>query len=896
MLSVYVFSNGDICQSVITAITNFMNHYESILISMVAAVAIPVTGAQWVKHQSPQILASWAFITGFLPMMALTSTHDVEIIDASNPMQVYSVTEVPDILAVPAWLTTSNMYAITSAVESIFHTDDDSSYARTGMVFGASLYEAAFNNSKISGDLQEDWNQYVSNCLRPDMTINAKFTWEQLRKTTDLIGFLQSHNPSPLREIVYSDADGKKSYVTCKVAISDAYIPSFFKNEYSNTVLDAIADALWGNSTDQLKSSTKIQSAMTTFNSDVMDVSSDSTAMVQQIMALNALKQGATDDLSKVNGMMNYAEASTEAQSLGMMTAAGLWAQKKIPLLQTILTMLIMCGGIIALPLAMLPGNTHRMLMNYVKGYGYLCTWPVCFVFVNYICKLYLGHVMQGVSSAGGINLGNMNQTQLNLLDGAALSGWLMSLVCMFSKYLVQGGATIIGSTVQSFAGMTNQIAGHTGTQLSTGNMSYGNTSMNNHSWNSDNANKHSLGYNQLSGLSTFTTPNGATETLYQDASHSYDASGILSKLPINLNSSAQQQRVLSQAQSDQEKVVETTRGARSTALSNTVAELQKYGRTHHSGTDNSSNWTEGTGGSQSSSYALMAQEVDDYAKTHRVSNSDAWRAYLNAMVGAKGGLIAYGGIEAGTTVSHDHTDSNDTTTGHRVANTADFKKNWDRFIKESHDDSKSIKHGDGRSHETGVSDSFTKLANANKSYDAAVAKENAIANTLSRSRTNGLGSNENLNNEFQGYLEDQVSSRGTQAYGGLSAQQILTGTNAEARNYRDQIAGQFLSTKFAAADGVARLDPVKEAELGMQSEQNLNRTGNAKVNDYFTTGAGFAYSAKASGDARVPTVNTYDPINGNLDFDVMKEIEKDFGDVDSHVDPAVYDSVKGKR
>lgn len=806
-LPVYFYSSGDVVQQVFNAVATFINSYQSTIMSIVAMVGVPMTVISFIQKKSHDVIVAWVLVTLLVPAFLLELKQDVQIIDASNPMKVHSVTNVPYMVAIPAYTSTYYMHAMTSGVEGIFHVNDDESYSRTGMLFGASLFEQAFQAEISNPSLQNGWMSYVTNCIRPDININFKYTFDDLQNANDILEFLANHEPSPLRGIYLFSAAGK-TYYTCKQALP--VLTNLFTAD-AQTWFSKATTAFDSNTSDLAHNSLQLQNSFDNLQTSIMNISKGSIELTKQIMAINGVQRGLVNATSKVDtwqSSLAFAGAQTEAQSLGFMASTGLWAQKKIPLLHTILTMIIICGAPISVAIAMLPNQSVNMLKNYIYGYFWIASWPIVFAFINFISTLYLSNALSGLmDSDGGLTLANLDEARLKNIDAAAISGWLMSLVPVVSNYLVKGGASIMQSSAMQFSGLMSSIAGNVSRELGTGNISMGNTSMNNHSFDNMNANKRDLASNFNYHGTTANDGDGVVTTTFANGNDVYNAKPSMSQLPLSLNNADTQRASLSQAVRDQTMATDTARTQRAETLSQTAGVLQRAAENASSVNSQGTGYKYDDTSSTGKDLSAMNSLVNDYAKSNGMTNSQAWNTLLAGYAsggikgkiggdsfGAGGEIGAKGEVARSTSDQYAQNETN----SHRASIQEQFNERLSSVQAATKNESTDHRNTDGHSKETGLSEQLSRMTSANRSYDSALNKQHSYEAALNKANEHSLGANENLDNEFQSYVEQQYSQHGAGAFNGLSSKQVLTGTNAEAREYRQGLVQDFFEDKFA--------------------------------------------------------------------------------------------------
>ncbi|MBY7933070.1 conjugal transfer protein TraG N-terminal domain-containing protein [Vibrio fluvialis] len=829
-LPIYVYSSGDVVQQVLNAVTTFINNYQSTIMSIVAMIGVPMTVLAFVQKKSHEVIIAWMVVTLLVPTFLLGMKKDVQIIDASNPMKIYSVTNVPYITSFPSYTSTLYMHAMTSAIEGIFHVNDDESYSRTGMLFGASLFEQSFRAEIQNPYLQNAWMSYVTNCIRPDININFKYSFDDIQKADDILEFLANHDPSPLRGIyVYNDKG--KTYYTCKQGLP--VLTQMFTAD-AQQWFSVATSAFDSNTSDLAHNSMQLQNSFDNLQSSIMNISKGSVELTKQIMAINGIQKGLVDATNKVDtwqSTLAFAGAQTEAQSLGFMASTGLWAQKKIPLLHTILTMLIMCGAPIALAIAMLPNQTTTILKNYIFGYFWIASWPIVFAFINFIATLYQSSALTALTDVdGGLTLANLDAARLKNIDAAAISGWLMSLVPVISNYLVKGGAAIMQSSAMQFSGMMSSIAGSVSREIGTGNISLGNTSLNNHSHDNLNGNKRDLASNFNYHGATMNDEDGVVTTTFGDGKDVYNAKPSMSQLPMSLNNADTQRATLTRAIRDQTAATDTARAQRGESISQTAGVLQRAaentGHTDSQGTgykyDDSS--------SQGRDLSAMNSLVNDYAKTNSMTKTQAWNTLLAGYLsgGARGKVGTDSanvggeiGVKGEVARSTGDQFGQQETNAHRASTQEQFNERLSSLQSATKSESTDHRDTKGNTNETGISEQLNSMTNANRNYEHALNRQKSFETALTRANEHSLGANENLDNEFQQYVEQQYKDYGTSAFNGLSSKQVLTGTNSEARMYRQELAQGFFEEKFG---DIGHFESTKNIPLTKEETHTFNQ------------------------------------------------------------------------
>ena len=109
--------------------------------------------------------------------------------------------------------------ALTSAVEQAFSLPDNLKYNKAGMVFGSDILEKAKEFKIVNQNFRENVKNFVRQCVKYDIMLNNKYTFDQLRDSNNLWELVSS-NPSKVRGMFWLPmAGGRATYITCDGAV-----------------------------------------------------------------------------------------------------------------------------------------------------------------------------------------------------------------------------------------------------------------------------------------------------------------------------------------------------------------------------------------------------------------------------------------------------------------------------------------------------------------------------------------------------------------------------------------------------------------------------------------------------------------------------------------------------
>lgn len=839
MLEVHVFSSGDIFTQMVQTVALFVSVNQSDLNNLVIMLSVPATTLVYLQTKSYKAITAWATVLVLVPSFAINSKADLQIIDSSDPMSTYSVSNVPNIIAVPAYFSTYVMFQITTAMESIFHTNDDESYNRTGMVFGAELFVQGSQATSLSSTTTNGWNNFIDSCIRPDITINHKYTYNDLTSSTDIFKFLGSKSMSPARGVFIEE-----EYKTCAEALP--ILEKQFEDD-TNDWFTTLTSKLTSNRSNYATDSALTKTAMNNVSQNIMGLSKTSTEFTKQLMVINATKRGIAS-LDEIGMAQNYMEAQTEAQSLSAMTSASLWAKKKIPMLHSILLMMIIFSAPIVVALAMLPTSSMKLITNYIYGYFYLASWSLFFVGANYISTLYLKSAMARlVDVNGGISMENLDNATMIALDASSIAGWLCSITPFASIYFVRGGASIMSSASMQFAGMMNGASGQIASSMANGNIRLGETGYNVHNHDMESANKHDTDYmHKTAGNITQTDRDGITT--HQTANGDQYISTPKHNLPFSINNNDAITKSLSKAVTEQTDVVDSTKASMDQAVSGTATMLQGQSDAVNSnkGYNFGTNHVDSAG--MRKDLSEMNEVVEAYSSKHGVNKEDVWNKMTTAsMSGSFGFGIPLTKINGSITASETITDGERNTESESETTSEDRRlmEKFSQAFDSYEQNSESVSTSDGASKTSSrQSSENTQISVARKAvnaHDVAVSERDTLAYNLNQARNDTLSINENLDNEFVEYVQTHEKEFGET---GLNANQVITGQNETARGLRADYADKFLRDEYDGdygEDARERLTDVNKENLklkGKNEQQEIINKGVDNAYEQFTEGA----------------------------------------------------------
>lgn len=662
MLSVYVFTAGATTREVFNAVSAFMQTGAfSKAMSIAVMFSIISCAIQYVQTHDLMNLLKWFSVYFFVSFLLVGVKTDVQIIDLTTPMIPYSVDNVPYGIAMPASIITSLEAGLTEGIEDVFHTPNDVSYATSGMIFGAQLFNAVNNGSMILDETtKNDFNHFVRQCIVPDILINHKYTFEQLEDSQNILSFLSQQSMSPLRGIYIA---GK--FTTC--ADSLPIVSQEIQNNV-NSQTSWVGNFLFG---DKTITGSDLFSKIQNVYSYMMGMTDSATDILYQNTMINAIRSGIGTQIAKNDSaaaMINYGYTSAMQKQLLADNTLARVASYMIPLSQTVFV-LVMIGifPVIAL-LALQPLLFSRMLKMYINSLVYISIWPILFTIINFIMTTELSFHMSSISQLGsdsqnGITLSNQNQLLYISEQFAAYCGYLIALVPILAGFIFKGLDGVFMNAAQTLMGNMQGWTSQTATALADGNVSLANTSIGNHSWNNWSANKHDTNFTNMSGMQTNQLQNGGTVTHTPLNSDIYNTSGATSQLATSIHVGDMITSQISKSLDHSQQVALSEGQNYTHSLNQSWNDIASFSNTHGLTATKGHNYSVSEQTSATQAISNIMGVVHDVAERNNWSEQQAYQHLTGGNAGlsvhASAGTPKWGianvggGVSAGITSSH---------------------------------------------------------------------------------------------------------------------------------------------------------------------------------------------------------------------------------------------------
>ena len=803
MLTIYVFSGGYTAERVFNALATFFHGDSwSSLVFIVGVIALLMTATRFFLTRDHNHLLSYFATYIIMSTLLLAPTTSVRIDDSSQAGTVRIVDNVPIGVAAPIHYATTLMYGLSQAIDFIFVTPNDQSYAKSGMLFGSKLVRLTHQIGIQDSELKQLWSQYTQNCIRKDITINKKYTWNDFATSTDIFTFLKNHSPSPIRRIAMNG-----EFITCKAALP--LLEQRFITEAKKGI-NLLGTQSLINTT--AKNAALVENSVSDSYRTFYNISKSATDILKQNIAINGVKSALYDGAARMNATaaaFNYAQAQGSSQTQSTMVTIGLFAQEWLPIINSVLLLLLACSSIPVLLAAFIPSLTLKVLQGYIGGFFYLAVWPLFFTFINMIMTYSLQAA--GASSTSllhGMSLSGADPMMAMHMKYAAVAGYLMMAVPMIATYAFKGGTAMVSGLAQQMTTMANSNAARTASAAASGDMSYGVVRTDVWQTNTASGNKYDMGYSNQGFGASLQRADGSSATLTSAGGAIYSNRSGISTPSFDMTSSEVQSRSLQNSLNQAERTTTQARTSYNNSVGNVSDQLLSLTQT----ASNNSSYGTGTQAGKTSNtqdtLSKMDSLITDYAHSNNVSKSQAAKEMsdfyfgLNGNVGLSGNVGRNIGVGEGKasmgingnagykkTYSDIDTDETRQDRSNRTANTKQNQFNglMSQLQQYSNNESTHEVTGFNRQALSHFNDSVRETKDFAQSFDSSYAKERSYNAALQDVQSGSLSLNTNLIPEFQAFIAQRSDN----------VEAIMNGNTPAINEEREDYFQLFMASKF---------------------------------------------------------------------------------------------------
>ena len=813
MDTIYTIMGGGWFRDSLNAVATFfqMNDWRSI-VSMATTISVVAAAMVWVRGKDILTFVRWAAAMVLVTGVLVGVKRPVQIIDLSDPTQVYRVDNVPVGLSLPFSLITSVGHALVRGYETVFHQPDALTYSRTGMLFGAELMGRSADFFSANPDMTGLFSDYVQNCVIGDIMLNHKYSMYDLMHTSDPYALIFS-KPSPLRGVF----DRTGTFQTCQWAAQELQTVMDADTREGGQTWTHYVRELFGTRPDAALLFGEMMGDSYRYFYGAGQSASD---IMKRNVTISALRRGIPAYAAR-NGdtasLLNLAsETSYSRLRMSQATAADI-ATKTLPVMQSVLTGVLLGMFPLVMIMALISVLTLEVIKGYVFSIAYLQCWPVLFAILNNAMNFYLS-VKTGSTP---VTLANISMVQQQYSDIATTAGWLALSIPFIAGGIVFGLHRVMSQAGSYLGSALQSSTAQSGAQAVDGTWAFNNLQTDNvqgFKWDTNSS--------YASGQMTTQTGSGALRTVTQDGGAVINAQPAISKLATDINFSRAQSSTAQRLARESDVQAESALQGYNQSVNAGYSLLKQFASQagHTDGVTEGAGRSEATTASQAAGQVLSA--VQSFARRNNVSESEAvsqlhsmsenqrkahggsiqasfdssktlWGRVGKAVVGAGLKGEYHGSVEnsydkgKSDTVSDGSTARQDVSADRNAQDARDFRQSLDRLTSYRTDESAQRSDTAGSTLLDQIGATFSRADSQYDQYTTSRTRSHEYSEMASASESTTAGMQGNYTQEFVGWVQQHAPDR---------ADRVLTNTeDAGAREEREALAGQFMEERLRA-------------------------------------------------------------------------------------------------
>lgn len=665
-LIIYTPSDGAVFRDVLNSIALLVsNRTFSSALDIVTTLSVLAVVFAYIKSANIPVLLQWVINSFCILFILVGIKTQVNIVDMSDPMAAYTVSDVPIGIGLPAFVVSSIGQALTNATSAVGHMPQDMDYNKRGMLFGSRIWTGATGfNLKDNPDLSRDVTSYISQCIfKSKILVSKKLLANDLKNDTKLIDTLFK-NPSPVYGVVMHDGTN----LTCQGAAE--VIKPLVSKAYEKGLANIARIMLKGSVADA-------EQEIVTAHNYFGGLSDTGANILTQNVLINALRE-AEQNVFSFNGdigqIMNYANTTTQ-QKMRHTEANDFWqSEYQLPLIMSSLWMVTICMFPLVILISFFP-QCQNVYSYYVSSLIYLWSWPILFNLIHLIvssaASTKISLLTGGVE--GGITLANIDTIKAIHSDFALKAGRLTALVPILSFGIVKGLPYVLNQAAQTFFSVGQSLSSGEAQAVTQGNISMGNYSGWNMNYDSVNAHKHDTNATHMKGQTSIQYASGGIDHISGEGQHAFSMGTSMSNSSVSITGTESMQKSLSHAKDSTLQEMDGFNTSLSTSLTNASNHASQY--SHTQGQDERLGEGVSTTESANAQIAMsnLIHRASDIAEKTGVGFDEAFSGLTRAGMGTSAGIDSKKGLGSllhWTTGAHGEV--NVSTGGEQSQNTTD--------------------------------------------------------------------------------------------------------------------------------------------------------------------------------------------------------------------------------
>lgn len=472
MTEIFAYGSGEMLEHVFNGIAMLMNDQSGYFYKPLLRIGALV-GGLWALSKAfwdssfQGLLLHWMIPMTLILALCVIPTRSVTLTDVLTGT-VKRVDHVPLGLARSAQTISTIGHALTTAVETAFHTPSDLLYNKTGMIFGGENVLEMSRYAITDEHLADTLRDFVHNCVTYDLALElyslndlktAPDLWKLIAENTSNIRMFSLCTPktaaSATGTTTPSDKRKRCRLVSCKDGTTEL-----------GTLLNAYKGKLRAN---------HLLSQLPAFYAQLTGIARNAQDLIAQQMLMHGIIDAVERNCETRGIGTNFAIQRAYLQQRHTYEVVGGLAAKSLVVLRSILEALIYASFLFVLPFSLIPMG-FKIFLKWLWLLIWIQLWPPFYAILNAGIMTVTHHQATLIP---GINQGLTFFTSTGLqnlaLDMQTYAAYASLSVPFLSYALLQGGISTLAQIAGSITGVTQGVGSTAAQDLTTGNYSYGN-------------------------------------------------------------------------------------------------------------------------------------------------------------------------------------------------------------------------------------------------------------------------------------------------------------------------------------------------------------------------------------------------------------------------------------
>ncbi|KLT73592.1 hypothetical protein PL75_01170 [Neisseria arctica] len=542
--------------------------------------------------------------------------------------QMYTVDNVPLGFAIAGNVVTSFGYKMTRSLEALYSLPNDLNYSKTGILFGARLYEQIHNANLNDPVLTQDWALFMNNCSFFDHNLYHKYTIDELRNSPDILGTLGKTNKTMFTNVsFYTQGQNKPGSKTMVCSEAYAYLKQKTTTVIRNVTIPRTANKVlgyFGMGSGTVNQTTALASLGNSSFQYLMNNSRlDTLKQIEQIAMGEMMREATIINAQRNNNqaMMQKAFSFAQARSqyIGAQKSGGMMASWNLPIVRAVLEAILIGIFPMMLVISLMSGvMALRGILFYFQGMFWVQLWSPVASVINLVSTIHAKSLFTtAASTSAGVGLGSSNTILNAAIDAQAVAAGAMWLVPVISLGLAMLGRAMVNS-IGTMATGAKAPAEAAGTSAGAGNYSGGNLNYNNASANRDIRNPV---YSDPGMWQSQTTTGNAWHSA--GTGNSRFQSNI-DNFPVAAQSHVRMSDIYSQSADSSMRAGQQQSAVASESLSLATGQSMAWGMQYARNQSSSNGYGVGLDATQSANMSRAVQAADELSKRHSLGATSA--------------------------------------------------------------------------------------------------------------------------------------------------------------------------------------------------------------------------------------------------------------------------------